>query len=55
MKEFLSHCEQETIQMARDLAKTLKPGTVIALHGDLGSGKTTFIKGIAVGLGLKDP
>ena len=35
-------------------AKTLKPGTVIALHGPLGAGKTTFVKGIARGLGIDD-
>ena len=36
------------------LAKTLKPGDMIALSGDLGSGKTTFTKGIGKGLGIKD-
>ena len=53
--EETTHSEQETIQAAKSFAKTLKPGSVIALHGNLGSGKTTFIKGIALGLGLKDP
>ena len=55
MQEYISHSEKETIALAKKFAKTLKPGTVIALKGDLGSGKTTFIKGIAMGLGLKDP
>ncbi len=55
MKEFISHSEKETIAFAKKWAKTLKPGTVIALEGNLGSGKTTFIKGIALGLGLKNP
>ena len=55
MKEFISHSENETIEAAKKFAKTLKPGAVIALEGDLGSGKTTFIKGVALGLGLKDP
>ncbi len=32
----------------------LPPGAVAALHGELGSGKTTFVKGMAAGLGLKD-
>lgn len=36
------------------LAKGLKPGDIIALSGDLGSGKTTFTKGIGKGLGVKD-
>lgn len=44
-----------TVRLGKTFAKKLKPGTVIALSGGLGSGKTTFIKGIAVGLGLKDP
>ncbi len=43
-----------TIRIGKDLAKKLRPGAVIALSGDLGSGKTTFIKGIALGLGLKN-
>lgn len=45
---------KQTIAKAKQYAKTLQPGTVLALTGDLGSGKTTFIKGIAMGLGLKD-
>jgi tRNA threonylcarbamoyladenosine biosynthesis protein TsaE len=53
-KTFLSHSAAETIQYARTLAAKLKPGDVLALTGDLGSGKTTFIKGIAAGLGLAD-
>ncbi len=46
---------QETIGFARGFAKDLKPGTVLCLEGQLGSGKTTFIKGLAEGLGLKHP
>ena len=46
---------QETIEFAKGLAKGLKPGTVLCLEGQLGSGKTTFIKGLAEGLGLKHP
>ena len=54
MTEFISKSEKETIAFAKKFAKTLKPGTVITLEGGLGSGKTTFIKGIALGLGLKN-
>jgi tRNA threonylcarbamoyladenosine biosynthesis protein TsaE len=52
---FTSHSSEETIAIAKKLAKQLKPGTILALEGDLGAGKTTFIKGIALGFGLKDP
>jgi tRNA threonylcarbamoyladenosine biosynthesis protein TsaE len=52
-KILLSRSANETMDFARKLAKTLKPGTVISLEGNLGSGKTTLIKGIALGLGLK--
>ncbi|MBN1688348.1 MAG: tRNA (adenosine(37)-N6)-threonylcarbamoyltransferase complex ATPase subunit type 1 TsaE [Candidatus Omnitrophica bacterium] len=51
-KEYLSQSTEETLEFASRLAKQLKPGSVIGLVGDLGSGKTTFIKGIAHGLGL---
>jgi tRNA threonylcarbamoyladenosine biosynthesis protein TsaE len=53
-KTFVSHSPEETIKFAKTLSKKLKSGDVLALIGDLGSGKTTFIKGIAMGFGLKD-
>jgi len=46
--------EEETQAVARELAATLKPGDVLLLAGDLGAGKTTFVKGLAAGLGI-DP
>jgi len=42
----------ETTALGERLGKQLRPGDVIALFGDLGAGKTTLTKGIAVGLGL---
>ncbi|WP_251555484.1 tRNA (adenosine(37)-N6)-threonylcarbamoyltransferase complex ATPase subunit type 1 TsaE [Neobacillus muris] len=42
-----------TSQFAQRLAKLLQPGDVIALEGDLGAGKTTFTKGLALGLEIK--
>ena len=46
--------EQETIRRGRFIARSLQPGTVVALVGDLGSGKTTLVKGLALGLGIQD-
>ncbi|PIQ89826.1 MAG: tRNA (adenosine(37)-N6)-threonylcarbamoyltransferase complex ATPase subunit type 1 TsaE [Candidatus Omnitrophica bacterium CG11_big_fil_rev_8_21_14_0_20_42_13] len=44
---------EETKEFGRKLAKKLKPCSVIALFGGLGSGKTVLTKGIADGLGIK--
>lgn len=52
--DFVSSSADETIRFAKNFARRLKPGAVIALIGPLGSGKTTFIKGVAAGLGLKN-
>lgn len=46
----LTHSESETIQFGHELAKGLSTGDVVAFHGDLGSGKTTLIKGIIAAL-----
>jgi tRNA threonylcarbamoyladenosine biosynthesis protein TsaE len=43
--------EGETSAAGEALARTLKPGDVILLYGDLGAGKTAFVRGIARGLG----
>lgn len=44
---------KETLNIGRSFGRTLKPGTVVAFLGGLGSGKTTMIKGIGLGLGVK--
>ena len=44
---------EETMALAQQLAPRLKPGSVILLYGDLGSGKTHFSKGLAQGLGIE--
>ena len=46
--------EDETQAVARELAATLRAGDVLLLSGDLGAGKTTFVRGLAEGLGI-DP
>jgi tRNA threonylcarbamoyladenosine biosynthesis protein TsaE len=43
-----------TKTIAREFAALCGPGTIVCLHGDLGAGKTTFVKGMAAGLKLKD-
>lgn len=50
--ETASH--DETMALGRRLAEALEPGDVVALHGDLGAGKTHLVKGICDGLGI-DP
>ena len=50
-----THSPLETRRAGAEFATYLRPGEVVALHGELGSGKTTFIKGIAEALGLDDP
>ncbi|MDQ5978192.1 MAG: tRNA threonylcarbamoyladenosine biosynthesis protein TsaE [Verrucomicrobiota bacterium] len=45
---------EETRRLASDLAAILPPDTVLALHGDMGVGKTTFVQGLAQGLGVKE-
>jgi len=46
---------EETRRVAAGLAHSLEAGDVIALHGDLGAGKTEFVKGLVAGLGSADP
>jgi tRNA threonylcarbamoyladenosine biosynthesis protein TsaE len=46
----ITHSDEETIQLGRKLGALLTAGDVIALTGELGSGKTWFTKGIALGL-----
>ena len=43
----------ETVKLGRELGKALKPGSIVALTGDLGAGKTYLTKGIVKGLGVK--
>lgn len=53
MISFLSGSPKQTYKFGKAFAKLLKGGEIVALYGNLGSGKTTFIKGLAKGLGIK--
>jgi tRNA threonylcarbamoyladenosine biosynthesis protein TsaE len=44
--------ESDTVSAGRTFGSTLAPGTVVALYGELGAGKTAFIRGMAEGLDL---
>jgi tRNA threonylcarbamoyladenosine biosynthesis protein TsaE len=48
----VTHSEGETHAVARELAASLNPGDVLLLSGNLGAGKTTFVRGLADGLGI---
>lgn len=52
MKSYLTRSPEETRSIARELAKGLKQGSVVALFGELGAGKTVFVQGLAEGLGI---
>jgi tRNA threonylcarbamoyladenosine biosynthesis protein TsaE len=47
-----THSEAETAAVARSLARTLPSGSVVLLSGNLGAGKTAFVRGLAEGLGI---
>ena len=50
--ERYSASEQETEAIGREMAQRLAPGAVVAFTGDLGAGKTAFVRGMAQGLGI---
>jgi len=53
--DFLSHSPDQTRRLGVRLGELLKPGDLVCLAGDLGSGKTTLAQGIARGWGCLDP
>ena len=55
MKTYVSSSFEETKKIAAEFAHKLKGGELIALVGDLGSGKTTFVRGMAEALGATAP
>ena len=55
MAEFISKSEHDTEELGRRFASGLPGGTVVAMYGDLGAGKTAFTRGLAAGLGVTEP
>lgn len=55
MKTVFLNDDLATHNFGVSLAQNLIPGNIILLSGDLGSGKTTLVKGMGVGLGINDP
>jgi tRNA threonylcarbamoyladenosine biosynthesis protein TsaE len=51
-QSLITESEEETVAAGSELAASLKSGDVVSLSGPLGAGKTCFIRGIAVGLGV---
>lgn len=53
MKELIINNAEEMMELGQKLAQQVCSGDVLLLDGDLGAGKTTFTKGLALGLGIK--
>ena len=52
MQTYITHSEAETEALGESFASKIADGTVIAMYGDLGAGKTAFVRGLARGMGL---
>lgn len=52
--KFTSHSEEETLELAQNFESEKFPNMIICLNGELGSGKTLFVKGIAQALGINE-
>ena len=50
-----THSAEETFELGKNIGKTLEPGQIFTLNGDLGTGKTVFTQGVAAGLGVTGP
>lgn len=50
-----TYSAEETAELGRQIAQTLRPGDICALTGELGAGKTVFVQGVAKGLGIPEP
>ncbi|MBT6691654.1 tRNA (adenosine(37)-N6)-threonylcarbamoyltransferase complex ATPase subunit type 1 TsaE [Candidatus Parcubacteria bacterium] len=54
MKEYISNNVEETGRIAQEVAKSLQGGEVLALSGNLGAGKTVFVKALAKAMGVEE-
>jgi len=54
MTEFTSRSPSETWKVGEQVGRRAKQGDLYAIHGELGAGKTQFVKGMAKGLGVED-
>ncbi len=52
--ELVSHSPEDTARFAEDIAKRLAAGDILLYRGDMGAGKTTFTKGLAAALDVRD-
>ena len=52
--KYISTSEKTTMELGKTFAKTLNKGDVVLLKGEMGAGKTVFVKGIAKQLGIDD-
>ena len=50
----LTHSKEESMQLAKSIADKLPNGITLTFSGDLGAGKTTFVRGLAEGLGITE-
>ncbi|MBN1541485.1 tRNA (adenosine(37)-N6)-threonylcarbamoyltransferase complex ATPase subunit type 1 TsaE [candidate division KSB1 bacterium] len=55
VERFISESAETTHEFGRSFAANLRPGDLLAFYGNLGSGKTTCIRGICRGLRVKEP
>ena len=51
---YTSNSRDETEKLGEEFAKSLSPGDVVCLYGELGAGKTVFVKGLMKGIGIEE-
>ena len=54
LNRYRTETPDQTIRLGLEIGKKLQPGSVVALHGPLGAGKTTLVKGIARSLNIEE-